>query len=97
MRTDLVDKLSRPYPIQTPGALSKLEYDFTAHRLIVEADVTDTKVPMVLFAPRRHLSEALCLTVTGPASYQWDEARGERLLVQFAAPGHFLVRLARCE
>jgi hypothetical protein len=96
IRYDLLDKLARPYAVQTPGTLATLKYDFATRRLLVEADIKDTTVPMVLFAPRRHLTDAVCLSVDG-GGFQWDEATNERLLVLFASAGRHTVHLAPCE
>ena len=97
-RQDVVDRLSRPYPIQTPGTLVGSAYDFTAHRLVVTLDADPAiAAPMVLYAPARHLSSAKCLSVTGPGGWHWDEHPDrERVLLSFDAPGRYTVTLQRC-
>lgn len=97
VRWDALDKIARPYPIQTPGKVATLSYDFSTKRLSVEADIESTNVPMVLYAPRRHLGASVCLSVTGLEGWTWDEAAGERILVKLAAPGRYTVQVAPCE
>jgi hypothetical protein len=98
VRQPVVDRLSRPYPIQSPGTLAGLEYDFSAARLTVTIDVTSVTSPLVLYAPARELSAAQCLSVTGPGAWHFDQrADRERVLVGFDAPGRYVVTLAKCE
>ena len=97
-RQDVVDRLSRPYPIQSPGTIVSSAYDFTAHRLVVTLDVDGSiAAPLVLYAPARHLSSAKCLSVTGPGGWHWDERpERDRVLVGFDAPGRYTITLQRC-
>lgn len=99
VRFQVVDKIARPYPIQTPGALTSLAWDWESRKLTVEIDATDVSSPMVLYAPRRHLGASMCVAVEGPSAraWQWDEASNERLVVKLSAPGRHTVRLSRCE
>ncbi len=51
-RQDVVDRLARPYPIQSPGTLVSVNYDFAAHRLVVALNVdASITAPLVLYAP----------------------------------------------
>ncbi len=97
-RLDVVERLSRPYPVQTPGRLTALRFDFAAHRLELTAEIdASLGAPLVLYAPARHLGERACLTVSGPGGWRWDElAAGERLLLAFDASGSWTVALAPC-
>ncbi len=97
-RQDVVDRLSRPYPIQTPGALVSSAYDFVAHRLAVTLDADPSiTLPLVLYAPVRHLSSAICLSVSGPGGWHFDERPDrQRVLVSFDAAGRYTVTLQRC-
>ncbi len=97
-RQDVVDRLSRPYPIQTPGTLVGSAYDFDARRLVVTLDADGSiTAPLVLYAPTRHLSSSICLSVSGPGAWHFDERpERERVLVSFDAPGLYTVTLERC-
>ena len=97
VRQGVVDRLSRPYPIQTPGTLVGVAYDFAAQRLTVTLDAANVTAPLVLYAPARHLGSAKCLAVTGPGAWHFEErAARERVLVGFDAPGRYVVTLERC-
>jgi hypothetical protein len=98
VRGEVLDALSRPYPIQTPGRLQDLSFDFGSHTLeaIVDVDPSVT-APLVLFAPARHLGPVGCLDVAGPGGYAYDLRRDrERVLVRFDVPGRYRIVLAPC-
>ncbi|MBI2895889.1 MAG: cellulase family glycosylhydrolase [Deltaproteobacteria bacterium] len=98
VRQDVLDRLSRPYPIQSPGRLSRVAFDFETARLDVELDAETTiDAPLVLYAPARILGPRSCLTVDGPGDWSWDELRERELvLVGLAAEGRWSIRLERC-
>ncbi len=103
VRQGALDRLSRPYPIQTPGKLTRLKYtpgtpapingSLTVGLKILQT----TSAPLVIYAPRRHLGEKICLDVKGPGAWSWDElAKQERLLVKFEGTGEYSVTLRPC-
>ena len=97
VRQGVVDRLSRPYPIQTPGTLVGIAYDFAAQRLTVTLEAANVTTPLVLYAPARHFGSAKCLAVSGPGSWHFDDRTArERVLVGFDAPGRYVVTLERC-
>jgi hypothetical protein len=95
-RSDLVDVLSRPYPMQTPGTLDTFSFDFKTHTLDVAFD-SDSTAPMVIYAPARHLTKSMCLQVsaTGAAQYDYD-AKRELVVLRFANAGRQALTLAPC-
>lgn len=96
-RQAVVDRLSRPYPIQTPGTLERLSYSLASRLLEIELTASGSASPLVLYAPRRHLSERPCLAVQGQGDWRWDERpERERILVRFQSPGRYRVVLAPC-
>jgi len=97
-REDVVDCISRPYAMQIPGTLVSNTYDFNAHSLVVTLDVdTSITAPLVLYAPTRLLSPAICLSVTGPGGWTFDYHPDlEHVLVSFDASGQYVVTLAQC-
>jgi len=96
VRQDIVDRLSRPYPIAVPGKLDSLSYDFQAHALDVKLEADGSNKPAILYAPRRQLGDAICLDVNGPSGWSWDyHADKQRILVELPA-GAFTLHLARC-
>ncbi len=98
VRADVLDKLSRPYPIQTPGDLDSLNYEFDTHTLHVSLSIGEpTDAALVLYAPARHLGDDVCLSVDGPGRFDFDGSRAdERVLVRFGQAGHFDVTLRPC-
>ncbi|MCC6523811.1 MAG: cellulase family glycosylhydrolase [Polyangiaceae bacterium] len=97
VRQAVVDRLSRPYPIAVPGELESLSFDFASQRLELRFAADGGAEPLVLYAPARHLSAAVCLEVEGPAGARYDvDPERERLLVLPGGPGEHLVRLAPC-
>lgn len=97
-RQTAIDVISRPYPIQTPGTLDRVHYDFQSATLTVELDANaEIHAPLVLYAPSRELGSAPCLDVAGPGSHRSRlEANRQRLLVAFSKTGHYVVTLRRC-
>ncbi len=97
LRDDLAGYLSRPYPIASPGTLRRLRYDFDDAQLSLELEVDDTVHPLILHAPKHHLSELRCLDVQG-SGYVYDfHAQSERLLVRFERTGAVELTLRACE
>ncbi len=103
VRQEVVDRLSRPYPIQTPGTLQKLEYTKgpagpRGGTLTVKLKIDKaTTAPMVLYAPERHLTKRMCLEVKGAGAWVWDHhEKKEHVLVRFDTVGDFTVTLKPC-
>lgn len=97
VRQDIVDRLSRPYPIAVPGKLDSLSYSFSTHTLEVKIEADGSDQPAILYAPRRHLGAAICLDVSGPTGWSWDyHADKQRILVELPA-GTFTLHLAPCK
>lgn len=73
-RWPVVDRLARPYPMQTAGTLTGLRFDFASKRLQAELTVPEPPptAPTIFYAPRRHLGERFCLSATGPGGYTYD-------------------------
>jgi hypothetical protein len=101
VRWDLVDQLSRPYPIQTPGQLNS--FAFTPNEFTPQLDVNFTvddgdQAPLVIFTSTNDLGERPCLTVSPDANWSWDyDADAQRLLVQVHEAGTYQVALAKCD
>lgn len=96
VRRDIVDRLSRPYPIAVPGKLDSLSYDFAKRALDVKLEADGSSHPAILYAPRRHLGDAICLDVSGPSGWSWDyHADRQRVLVRLPA-GSYTLHLAPC-
>ena len=103
VRQEVVDRLSRPYPIQTPGQLQKLAYSKGPEgprggTLTVKLKIGKaTTAPLVIYAPRRHLTNTICLDVKGTGGWVWDHhADKELLLVRFDTAGDFTVTMKPC-
>ncbi|MCC6812120.1 MAG: cellulase family glycosylhydrolase [Deltaproteobacteria bacterium] len=93
LKRELVDILSRPYAIATPGILRWMYYDFGWRRLSLEIDVKNTEAPLILYAPARHLGVMRELEVQG-SDYAFDfHPEQELVLVRFKERGMARVRL----
>ncbi len=96
VRQDIVNRLSRPYPIAVPGKLDSLSYDFSSHALDVKLEANGSTSPAILYAPKRHLGASICLDVSGPSGWSWDyHADNQRIVIRLPA-GTFTLHLAPC-
>lgn len=99
VRTDVLDVLSRPYPMATPGTLTKVAWDFGRQSLAVELDADPSiTAPLVLYTPARSFGGFYCVTVTGDPKATYDtRTNPERVLVHFSTGGPKTVTVGACK